>query len=129
MAAISISFVDKMKFEAKIRKHTMTIDVPEDLKGTDSGPMPPELFVLSLASCMGYYVLFYCRKNGIPVEGLKIDADFEKAKDPDRVSKIDIKFHVGNVSEEHKQGMIKIAEKCIVHQSIIHKPVINISVG
>lgn len=128
MAAITVCFKDKCVFEAKIRQHSIAIDLPANLQGTDTGPMPPELFVLSLASCMGYYALFYCRKNRINVEGLQIDADYEKATNPDRISKIIVKISLPGLSEEHKKGVFEAASHCIVHQSLIQKPDVNISV-
>ncbi|HOK80403.1 MAG TPA: OsmC family protein [bacterium] len=129
MAAITVKFVNRVKFEAKIRQHSITVDLTPDLQGTDAGPMPPELLVLSLASCMGYYALFYCTKNRIPVDGLQIDASFEKAKNPDRVSKIDVKISIPNLPKEHQKGVMEAVDGCIVKQTLMHKPEINISIN
>ncbi|MGC8805615.1 MAG: OsmC family protein [Candidatus Ratteibacteria bacterium] len=129
MAAITVKFVNRLKFEAKIRKHSMTVDLTPDLQGTDEGPMPPELLVLSLASCMGYYALFYCTKHRIPVDGLQIDASFEKAKNPDRISKIDVKISIPNLPKEHQKGVMEAVDGCIVKQTLMHKPEINVSIG
>jgi len=129
MAAITVSFVDKCQFEANIRNHKVNIDLPANLQGCDTGPMPPELFILGLASCMGYYALFYCRKNRIPVEGMKIETDYEKTTNPDRISKVFVKIFVPGLSEEHIQGVKEATEHCIVHQSIIQKPEVNIVIG
>ena len=127
MAIISVEFAGDNRFKSQIRKHKIDIDLTPDLKGTDTGPMPPELVVLGLASCMGYYILFYCRRNNISAEGLKIEAEFEKAKNPDRISKINVRFHLPGITEQHKNGVIKAAEGCLVHQTFIHKPEINIA--
>ncbi|MCX7706262.1 MAG: OsmC family protein [bacterium] len=127
MAAIKVCFVDKCQFEAKVRNHTIKIDLPLNLQGTDTGPMPPELFVLGLASCMGYYALFYCRKNKIPVEGMSIESDYEKATNPDRISKVSVKISIPGLSEEHRKGVMEAVEHCLVHQSLIQKPEVNIT--
>ncbi|MCM8765197.1 MAG: OsmC family protein [Candidatus Omnitrophica bacterium] len=126
MAMIKVCFADKCQFEAKIRNHTIKIDLPANLQGTDTGPMPPELFVLSLASCMGYYALFYCRKNRISAEGMNIDADYEKSINPDRISKITVKISVPDLPEEHRKGIIEAVERCLVHQSLVQKPEVQI---
>ncbi|MCM8814470.1 MAG: OsmC family protein [Candidatus Omnitrophica bacterium] len=128
MSAITVSFVDKCVFEAKVRDHAIKIDLPANLQGTDTGPMPPELFVLSLASCMGYYALFHCRKNKINFNGIKIEADYEKATNPDRVSKISIKILIPGLAEEHKKGVMEAAKGCLVHQSLIQQPEISVSI-
>ena len=129
MAAITVKLANRLKFEAQIRQHCIAIDLPAELQGTDTGPMPPEFFVLSLASCMGYYALFYCTKNRIPAEGLQIDADFEKAKNPDRISTIEVKISIPGLPEEHKKGVMEAINNCIVKQSIMMQPDINVSIG
>lgn len=128
MASITISFIDKCKFDAKVRNHNITIDLPANFQGTDTGPTPPELFVVGLASCMGYYALFYCKKNKISVDGLKIHADYEKAINPNRISKVFVKIFVPGLSTEQKKGVLEAASKCLVHQSLIQKPEINVNV-
>lgn len=127
MATINVCFVDKCQFEAKVRNHTIRIDLPPNLQGTDTGPMPPELFVVGLASCMGYYALFYCRKNKISVEGMNIEADYEKATNPDRISKVSISISIPALPPEHRQGVMEAVKNCLVHQSLIQKPDVAIS--
>lgn len=127
MAEITISYANKCAFEAKIRNHSIRIDLPQNLQGTDTGPMPPELFVVGLASCMGYYALFYCRNNKVSFEGIKIEADYEKGTNPDRISKVSIKISIPGLPEEHRKGVLKAVEHCLVHQSLIQKPEVNIS--
>jgi len=89
--------------------------------------MPPELFVLGLASCIGYYVLFYCEKNNISPDGLKVESDFEKSANPVRISKISVRFYLPGLTEQHRTGVMKAAESCLVHQSLIHKLEISIT--
>ncbi|MCM8758398.1 MAG: OsmC family protein [Candidatus Omnitrophica bacterium] len=127
MAAITIKFVDKCAFEANVRNHSIKIDLPPNLQGTDTGPMPPELFVVGLASCMGYYALFYCRKNKVSFQGISIDADYEKATNPDRISKVSVKISIPGLPEEHRKGVMEAVEKCLVHQSLVQKPEVNIT--
>lgn len=60
-----IKYISGMKFEAKNRSHSVIIDQPQASGGEDKGFTPPELFVDSLGSCIGVYVLGFCKNTGL----------------------------------------------------------------
>jgi hypothetical protein len=43
------------RFAIDARGHTITVDQPADVGGADTAPTPTELFVASLAGCVGFY--------------------------------------------------------------------------
>ena len=85
MATITTYYKGNMLFESQIGKHTVTIDVPPAMGGSDRGPIPPDLFVASLGSCIGAFVAQYCENNGIDDTGMTVDLTFETASDPTRL--------------------------------------------
>jgi len=60
-------------------------DQPHDAGGDDVGPTPTELFVTSLASCVGFYAERFLRRHRLPVEGLRVECEFEMGERPSRV--------------------------------------------
>ena len=50
MAKITTYYKGDMLFESKLGTHSIIIDVPAGMGGTDRGPTPPELFIASLGS-------------------------------------------------------------------------------
>ena len=119
MATITTSYKGDMLFESQIGKHKITIDVPEVMGGSDRGPMPPQLFVASLGSCIGAFVAQYCEKNGIDDSGMTIDLSFEKAADPTRLVNLHatVKLPNGDCGKRVK-AIERVAEHCPVHATI-----------
>jgi ribosomal protein S12 methylthiotransferase accessory factor len=124
-----IRYIDGMKFEAKNRDHSVIIDQPQTNGGEDKGFTPPELFVDSLGSCIGVYVLGFCKNTGLNPDGMKITLDWEKASDlPSRIQKISAKIELPNADPgPRRAALLKVAESCLIHETIKHQPEINIS--
>ena len=54
---ILVSFGEGMRVDARFRDHVVHTDQPKHVGGDDSAPSPLELFLTSLATCAGLYVL------------------------------------------------------------------------
>ncbi len=119
MATLTTYYKGDMLFESKIGKHSVLIDVPAGMGGSDRGPIPPELFVASLGSCIGAFVAQYCEKNGIDDTGMRVDVTFDKADDPTRL--VNLKATVMLPSGDCKariKAIERVAEHCPVHATI-----------
>lgn len=119
MAKITTRYKGNMLFESQLGKHKLTIDVPPVMGGTDRGPIPPDLFVASLGSCIGAFVAQYCENHGIDTDGMTIDMTFEKVENPTRL--VDLKATVNLPKGDCKQrieAIRRVAEHCPVHETI-----------
>jgi ribosomal protein S12 methylthiotransferase accessory factor len=122
-----IKYIGGMKFEAKNRAHSVIIDQPHTSGGEDKGFTPPELFIDSLGSCIGVYVLGFCKNTGLNPDGMKITLDWEKASDkPSRIKNINVKIELPNADVgARKAALLKVAESCLIHETIRHQPEIK----
>ena len=131
MAQMEFEYKGGFEFQAKSRNHTLTVDLPAELKGGDKGMTPPELLVASLASCVGMYALFYCNAQAIPTDGMKIVAGYEDAPEkPARIGKIKIDIIMpGDIAEEHRRPLMQMAGQCKVHNTICNLPDIEMKLA
>lgn len=131
MERAEIKYIDGKKFSAQNRAHTVIIDQPKENNGQDQGPTPPELFIDSLGSCIGVYVLAFCKNTGLNPDGMKIILDWEKAGDkPARIKSIKAKIELPNADiGARKAALLKVAESCLIHETIKHQPEINIELA
>jgi uncharacterized OsmC-like protein len=131
MERAEIKYIGGKKFSAQNRTHTVIIDQPEDSGGQDNGPTPPELFIDSLGSCIGVYVLAFCKNTGVNPDGMKIILDWEKATDkPARIKKINARIELPKADVgARKAALLKVAESCLIHETIKHQPEINIELS
>ena len=131
MEHTEVKYIDGKKFSAQNRAHTVIIDQPKDGGGQDQGPTPPELFVDSLGSCVGVYVLAFCKNTGLNPDGMRIILDWEKAADkPARIQKISAKIELPNADAGARSAaLLKVAESCLIHETIRHQPEITIELA
>ncbi len=71
--------VQGLQSETKIRQFTLTVDEPESLGGTDTGPNPVELILGALASCQEITYRAFAEALEIPLDGVsvKIEGDVD----------------------------------------------------
>jgi uncharacterized OsmC-like protein len=108
-----------MLFETAIGKHSLAIDVPASMGGSERGPTPPELFVASLGSCVGAFVANYCREAGIDASGLNVDVAYEKAEDPTRLTDVHVQVNIPHGDYKGREkAILRVAERCPVHETV-----------
>ncbi|MBI5302510.1 MAG: OsmC family protein [Chloroflexi bacterium] len=120
MAQIVTYYKGDMLFESRIGNHILTIDVPADMVGgEDRGPIPPQLFVASLGSCIGAFVAQYCEINGIDDAGMTVEMSFEKTSKPTRLVdlKAIVKLPYGDCGAR-VHAIERVADLCPVHETI-----------
>lgn len=103
--------------------HQIVGDEPERLGGTDKGLAPYEFLLSALGSCVVITMKMYAQRKDYPLEKakvylthekIKLDADSNKTQDS-----IELKIELlGNLSEEQRERLFQIAEKCPVSRSL-----------
>ncbi|WP_129630082.1 OsmC family protein [Candidatus Oscillochloris fontis] len=119
MGSITTRLVDDMLFESQMGQHSIRIDVPAAMGGSDRGPTPPEVFVASLGSCIAAFVAQYCNRVGIDASGLEVVITFDKADNPTRL--INLRSVVNLPHGEfgaREEALHRVAEHCPVHETI-----------
>jgi len=119
------------RFTISVRGHDITIDQPLEDGGDDIGPTPSELFVASLAGCVGFFAERFLVRHNIPTGGLGVHATYEYAEDaPSRVPSIDVQLTVPVGFPESKMiALMRVVDRCTVHNSLRQPPQVWISAG
>lgn len=124
---VNVSYLGGMKFSADCAKHKVIIDLPLGVGGTDQGATPPQLFLSSIASCIGVYVASYCRNAELDAQGMQIIIKAEKASNPNRLDniKVEISLPHANIGQR-REAILAAAKKCLIHQTIKHDPAVDV---
>ena len=125
---MKIAYRSGKKFVATCRGKQLIVDQPVEDGGGDEGMSPPETFIAALGSCMGVYVLNYCKNAKINPTDMILSVEWEKAKNPVRIAKIkvDIKLPKGNI-KDRSEAILKVANHCLLHQTLIQSPELEIN--
>ena len=118
-----IDFPGGLKVDAHYRGHTVQTDQPP----ADSAPMPFELFLASIGTCAGIYVLGFCRQRNLPTEGIRIIQRNHPNKTTGMMDRIDLEIQVPpTFPEQYYEALVRSAELCKVKKTLEHPPVFDV---
>lgn len=127
---LHVAFHSGTRYDITSGHHKVVTDQPTADGGQDAGMSPVELFVGSLASCVGYFVGRFCERHNIPREGLAVDAEWEMAENPHRVGQITLAIHLPHrLTPDLKERLLKVAHGCTVHQTVAVAPTVAIQLN
>jgi putative redox protein len=129
MADIDVWYAKGDRFLVQVRDHNVVVDQPRSVGGDDVGPTPTELFVASLAACVGFYAERYLRHHDLPTDGLKIRADYEMSSDrPSRVGSIALNVELlADLPRDHRRAIEAVLGRCTLHNTLMRPPAVMIS--
>ena len=127
---MEIRFPGGKKVEALFNDFTVTTDQPVADGGSGSAPSPFELFLASIGTCTGYYVLSFCQKNNIPTENMRLTASIQRNSGTHLVENIRIDIHIPReFPEKYKNAVVKAADACAVKRHLDKPPKIHIIIA
>lgn len=114
---IQVSFPGGKRVDAAFGDHVVKTDQPPSLGGEDSAPAPFDLFLASLATCAGIYVLGFCQARSIPTEGIRVLQHSEADAEGKQRVTLSIQFPPA-FPEKYKPAVVRAAEGCKVKKAI-----------
>jgi putative redox protein len=125
---IRITFPSGKRVEAELGGHRIQTDQSVAHGGEGSAPEPFDLFLASLATCAGAYVLGFCQARQIPTAsiGLVQRARFE---DDGHLSQVEIELDLPkDFPEKYRAAVVRSAASCKVKKALATPPDVRITV-
>lgn len=95
--------------------HTILIDEPASVGGTDTGPAPTRLLAASLAACTAVTMELYAERKGWEMGPVEVGV--ETTYDGARPTAFEVSLRLsGDLSDEQLERLRTIAAKCPVHR-------------
>jgi ribosomal protein S12 methylthiotransferase accessory factor len=124
---IQVSFPGGVRVDAGYKGFVIQTDQPIYEGGTGAAPAPFDLFLASLATCAGYFVLVFCRERKIPTDGMALAMRTEKNPETKMISRISIEILLPpGFPEKYKTAVIKAADQCTVKRHIVQPPAFEV---
>ncbi len=112
-----------MRVNAEYKGFTIQADQPVYAGGEGSAPAPFDLFLVSLATCAGYYMLAFCQKREIPTEKASVLMSTEKNPESKMIEKISLQLQLPpEFPEKYVKAIIRSVEACSVKAHIQKAP-------
>lgn len=104
-----------------VEAHELFADVGTSIGGEDSAPDPHALLDSSLAACTAITLSMYAKRRGMPLDGINIELERDSSKEKSGEYNLALNIHfVGSLSDEQKQQLLGIIEKCPIHKLLSH---------
>lgn len=122
--------------EINANNHYLLADEPIELGGTNYGGTPYDLLVSALGACTALTIRMYAEHKKIDLSEVKVHLTREKrhAEDAEHLDAkslmefIDVELEVsGDLTEDQRRGIERIAHRCPVHKTLTHGLKINVS--
>jgi putative redox protein len=117
-----VSFPGGKRVHAHYREFEIETDQGRDGGGEGAAPEPFDLFLASLATCAGIYVLGFCHSRDIPADGISLEQSWER-DDKGRLTWVGIRILVPeSFPAKYHEALVRVAGKCAVKRTIEEPP-------
>jgi ribosomal protein S12 methylthiotransferase accessory factor len=126
---LRVTFPGGLRVDAEYKGFVIKTDQPAYQGGDGSAPAPFDLFLASIATCAGYYVLAFCQSRGISTEKSEVLMRTERSPKTKMIEKISIEVKLpSDFPEKYKKAVVKAVESCSVKVHILKPPSFEVTV-
>jgi ribosomal protein S12 methylthiotransferase accessory factor len=120
---MTITFPGGARVDARAGHYTIETDQPPQAGGEGSAPAPFTLFLASIGTCAGIYVLGFCRQRGLPTDGIQIHQRVEPDPQTGLIGKVYLDIEVpSHFPEKYREALIRAATQCAVKKHLERPP-------
>lgn len=118
-----IDFPGGSRVDAHFGPYTVNTDQPPMSGGEGSAPTPFAVFLSSIGTCAGIYVLGFCKQRGLPTDGIRIVQRVHTDPLTRMIGKVDLEIQVPeNFPEKYRDSLVRSAELCAVKKHLESPP-------
>ncbi len=123
-----VSFPGGTRVDVEYKGKVIKTDQPVYQGGGGTAPAPFDLFLASIATCSGYYVLAFCEKRGIPVDKASVVMKTFKNPESKMIEKITIDIQLPpEFPEKYKNAVINAVDSCSVKEHLFRPPAFEVT--
>lgn len=101
--------------------HEFFADVDAGLGGEDSAPDPHDLLDSSLAACTAITLSMFAKRRNIPLASVNIEVKRDDSREKAGEYHLEMEIELeGELSDEQRQQLMSIVEKCPIHKLLSH---------
>ena len=120
---MKIYFPGGMKVNAEYNGFIHQTDQPRTAAASNSAPSPFELFLASLGTCAGFYVLSFCRQRGIDPAAIEIRQSMERDPRTHLIAMVTIEIILpAAFPEKYRAAVVQAAQLCTVKKHLENPP-------
>lgn len=124
---MKITFPGGKKVDAEYNGFTHRTDQPLPAGGESTAPSPFDLFLASLGTCAGFYVLSFCQGRGIDTAGIELAMGVEWDAQSHLIGQVNIEIVLpASFPEKYRAAVVQAAHACTVKKHLQKPPQFNL---
>jgi ribosomal protein S12 methylthiotransferase accessory factor len=124
---MKIYFPGGKKVYAEYNGFIQQTDQPKESGGESSAPSPFELFLASLGTCAGFYVLSFCQQRGIDPTAIEIRQSMERDRQTHLITMVNMEIILpAAFPEKYRAAVVQAAQLCTVKKHLENPPKFNL---
>jgi ribosomal protein S12 methylthiotransferase accessory factor len=124
---MEISFPGGARVDASFGDHTVKTDQPVLSGGEGSAPAPFALFLASIGTCAGIYILRFCQQRAIPTEDIRIRQTVVDDPVTGMVAEVNLDIILPpDFPTKYARALIHTANLCAVKKILETPPAFNV---
>jgi ribosomal protein S12 methylthiotransferase accessory factor len=124
---LKVTFPGGKRVDAEYKGFVIQTDQPVYAGGEGTAPAPFDLFLASIATCAGIYVLSFCQNRNIPTEKASVVMRMHKNKESKMIDKIVLEILLPQeFPEKYKKAVVRSVNSCSVKEHMVKNPVFEI---
>src|SRR5436305_15332454 len=123
MNTMTVSFPGGVAVDATYAGHTIHTDQPRAAGGTDTAMSPFDLFLASIATCMGFYALRFCQERNLATKGLGLTLEPLREGDGKRMTALRIAVELPHdFPAKYRSAIERAIDHCAVKSQLLNPP-------
>ena len=119
---MKVTFPGGKQVQAEYRGFTIRTDQSTKSGGEGSAPSPFDLFLASIATCTGYYIMAFCQQREIATDEIELSLDTVRDDDTHLITHLDISVSLPeSFPDRYVNACVKAAGQCTVKRHL-HEP-------
>ncbi|MCB2178474.1 OsmC family protein [bacterium] len=123
-----VDFPGGARVDAHFGDYTVKTDQPPMGGGEGSAPTPFAVFLASVATCAGIYVLGFCKQRGLPTDNVRIvQRLYAGPMSQGLIERIELEIQVPEgFPEKYHEALVRSAGQCLVKRHFEQPPEFDI---
>ena len=125
---MKITFNGGKKVQSHYKGFCVETDQPVSEGGDGTAPEAYDIFLASLGTCAGVYVVYFCEKRSISTDAITITLDFNKNERTHLIEAVRMNIQLPkDFPQKYRQAVVRSAEMCTVKRSLANPPRIDVA--
>ena len=122
-----VDFPKGLRVDAHFGDQTIPTDQSIRADGEGSAPAPFGLFLASIGTCAGIYILSFCKQRGISTDNIRIIQKMDNNPMTGLISNISLEIQVPpEFPEKYHDALIRSANQCAVKKHLETPPAFKV---